>query len=111
MRFGDLVEKAKVFCKINDISFETLGNLNDNILTFTDNSHNNIIFDYTKMIMMMNNDYEIDFKKRIISIDKNIKFDIVVNEIICNNNEVKINYEIGEQHFCFLLTYTKILKG
>ncbi len=111
MRFGDLVKKVKILCKINDVSYNTLGNLNDNIISFVDNSHNNITFDYTKMVMTMNDDYKIDFNNGFITIDKNINFDIVVNKIICNNNEVKINYEIGEQHFCFLLTYNQDLKG
>lgn len=105
--FGDLVKKIRVNYKINDISHEVLGELKDNIIYFKDDSHNNMSFDYTKMILTKNNDYIIDFINKNITTVENIKFDIVVNKIICNNNEVKINYEIGGQKFYFLLTYTQ----
>lgn len=108
---GDLVKKIRINYKINDVSQEILGNFENNIIYFTDNSHNNISFDYTKMTLTKNNDYLIDFINKVILIEKNIKFDIVVNKIICNNSEVKINYEIGDQIFNFSLSYTQDLKG
>lgn len=104
------MNSVRINCQINDYLIECNGTKKNNLIIFEDNEYNILSFDYNTIELKKDKLYTINFKEHWCMFENGLKISIEVTKITCNNNDIIIKYQVGDQKFDFSLKYTD-MKG
>ncbi|HPE14836.1 MAG TPA: hypothetical protein PLT65_03255 [Bacilli bacterium] len=99
-----MTKKTKIRCQINDINIETTANIENDIIKFSYND-DRYTFDIKNKILVKNNEYILNFIKKVCTIDSDMSIYIDVLNINNYDNTICITYKISNQDFNLKLEY------